>query len=281
MRRILLTAFLALWALPIWAQENVELERMDFYKEMFNVVRDKLFPRLIDRLPHSERQKLSDIGIRFIPDPMRVADAFTRQDKKEIYIAAGFIDGLFEYADCLLMTYPKAAEHGCYKYFEYYFDHLVLKCQPAPLSFAKYVLVEDEKAKAWHYDERMIWGRKLMLMSALAFVVMHEMGHHVVGFAGPGTTVSQHRDLELRADRWAIDRLTELDENPVLGAVVALGYVSQMEKFRRIKGVTTFSLHYKPRIRARYAYEMGCANLTGDKAAKVCAMLSDFIDTFE
>ena len=274
--RIIFAVLLPLWVLPVWAQG-----KMDFYRGTVNVLHDKILPRLIDHLPHGERQKLADIGLELIPNPTVVTTVFTPKNTKKIYIFVGFMDGLFQYIDCLLMDWKKTGRVACNRYFDYYFEHIVLKKPDPPLSFAEFVLIEGAKVDNWYSDKRIDRARNMMFIGAFINIIMHEMGHHVVGFAEPGMNVSRHRDLEIRVDRWSIDRLAQMNENPVLGAVVAFGYLSQIERFRRIKGATSFSLHPMPHDRARYAYKRGCANLAGDMASKACGMLHYLIHTFE
>ena len=276
MKGILFTILTILWGSSAWAQG-----KMDFYEDVFNVLNDKLLPRLIDSLPSSERKQLTGVELELIRNPAVVTAVFTGKNTKKIHIFVGFMDGLFQYIDCLLMTKNKAEGEGCYRYFDYYFDHIVSKKSDPPVAFAEFTLVEDAKIDAWYDDKRVDRARKTVFLSALIYIVMHEMGHHIIGFAQPGMTVAQHRDLETRADQWAIDRLAQRNENPVLGAVGAFGYLSQMEKFRRIKGVRHFSLHPMPRVRAHYAYKKGCANVAENMAARACDMFGEIINTFE
>lgn len=276
MKRTAVVVLMVLWFCPAWSQD-----KMDFYTDAFNVLRDDMLPRLIDRLPRGDRQKLTNIDLALIPNPAVVTAVFTENNTKRIYISLGFMDGVFQYVDCLLMKWNGIEGEECYEYFDYYFDKIVLRSPDPPVSVAEFVLKDDSQIDAWYRNKRISRMRKTLYLSAFINIIMHEMGHHIVGFAERGMSVTKHRELETRVDRWAIDRLASMNENPVLGAVVAFGYISQMERFRRIKGATGFSLHPTPRSRVQYAYTKGCANLTSELASKACEMLADLIVTFE
>lgn len=277
MRGILFS--LALAILLIWPM--VAQGRMEFYTVTFTVVKEKLIPRLIDRLPRDERERLSDIELKLILDPTVVTATYTTKNPKTIRIFVGFMDGVFQYVDCMLLIKVNANKMICNDYFEYYFDHIVLRRKKPPLTVAQFVLAEDERVEAWYSDEEMFETRNKLFLAALIYVVMHELGHHIVGFSNARMNIAQHRELEARTDRWAINRLAQINENPILGAVIALGYLSQMERFRRIMGASTFSLHPKPRERALSAYEKACSSVSGVSALKTCEMLAEIIETFE
>ena len=252
-----------------------------YFVEVFSVLEERIVPRLIERLPTDEMAVVADIDLVLIEDPFIVSAIFTEKNTKTIYYYLGFIDGLFQYIDCMLLLPVRPNRESCSTYFEYYFDHILSNDRTPPSPYAVRVLSDKGEIEKWYEDEEYNAARNQMLLSALIQVTMHELGHHVVGFPAPGMSVHEYRMLEGHVDRWSMDRLAQIGEPPVLGAIIALGYVSQMERFRRVKGAMSFSTHPMPRERAEYAYSLGCVDLASEAWAKPCAMLREILDTFE
>ena len=240
-----------------------------------------MLPRLIDRIPTDERPAVAHIEVQLIEDPTVVSIVFTEGYTDTIYFFLGFMDGLFNYIDCLIARWYKPSSESCEIYFDYYFGHIVEKIPRPPATYAQTVITDEVQLDMWYTNKRLNDLRDTMYISALIHIVMHELGHHVVGFAQPWMTVHEHRELEEKVDRWAVERLTEMDEPPMLGATIALGYVSQMERFIRDRGVTGFATHPMPRERAEYAYSIGCVEVSDSLVVEACRMLRDIIDTFE
>ena len=128
---------------------------------------------------------MADIDVKMIPNPAVVSAVFAVKERRLVYIFVGFIDGMFQYVDCLLMHGSGRGPRECYTYFEYYFDHIVLKKPNAPVTYAEFILSDSREIEKWYSDKRIDAARKQMLLSGLVNVVMHEMGHHIVGFADP------------------------------------------------------------------------------------------------
>lgn len=256
-------------------------DKLHYYRDMVEVTESRIVPRLMDGLPSRERKRIQGIRIEYVPNPAVVTTVFTQRNPRRIVVFAGFVDGLFNYADCLLTLSEPENTERCDRYFDYYFDHILHVKDRPPFSFVELAFGSEERIERWYSNEKITRTRNLMMASALGMIVMHEFGHHIVGFAKQGFTVSQHRRLEERVDRWAVDRLMQMDENPVLGSTIALGYLSQMERFRRVKGAKSFSLHPMPRGRAEYAFNQGCENPGSERLVFACDMLSDLIENFE
>ena len=282
--------FFVLFHCPISAQDRTESfpqPEVDpaptYFIEVFSVLKEQMIPRLIDRLPPDERMKAADIDLVLVENPFVVSVVFTGKHTKIVYFYLGFIIGLFNYLDCLLLHWfePDYKTESCYAYFEYYFDHILSDIPGLPQTYAETVFVYDQTIHQWYANERLNQARNLMLISALIQITMHEIGHHIVGFARLCMTVYEHRNLEERVDRWAVDRLAQMGERPMLGAMIALGYVSQMEKYKRMKGTMRFATHPMPRERAEYAYYTGCIDVADDPMEMACRMIKDVIDTFE
>ena len=276
MKRAGTIALLILSHFPLIAQD-----RIGFYAEVFTVLEEIILPRLIDRLPIDERLKVEGINLSFVDDPLEVSLIMTEEYTRKVYVFAGFMDGLFQYLDCVLLHWYQPERKPCSLYFEYYFHHISSRKPTRPLSYAEAVFRDQEMLYFWYSENRLNSARNTMFIGALMQITMHELGHHVVGFSKPGMTVYERRTLEERVDRWAIDRLAQMDERPMLGATVALGYVAQIERFRRARGATGFSSHPMPRERAEYAYEVGCVDSADDLLKYACGLLRDVIDTFE
>ena len=277
MKKAAISALLLIFSnFPVVAQDW-----MGFHAEVFVVLEEKLLPRLIDMMPIYEKNKVEDIDLVFFDDPTEVSVVMTEEHTKKVYFFAGFMDGLYQYIDCVLLHWYQAERVPCYVYFDYYFGHILSRKPRRPLSYGDAAFVDQEMVSFWYNEERLVSARNTMFVSALILITMHELGHHVVGFSRPGMTVYEHRKLEERVDRWAIDRLAQMGEGPMLGATVALGYIAEIERYRRARGATSFSSHPMPRERAEYAYDVGCADSTDALITKACEMLGAVIDTFE
>src|ERR1019366_9077330 len=62
---------------------------------------------------------------------------------------------------------------------------------------------------------------KLEYNPAIAWVLLHEIAHHVLGHVGNASSMEQSRERELAADDWAFRKLQEL-HYPLLGVYACL-----------------------------------------------------------
>ena len=255
--------------------------RMAYHIEVFTVLEEHILPRLIDMLPTDERSAVAHIDMQLIEDPTVVTVVYTDNATDTIYLFLGFMDGLFNYIDCVVAHWYDPNREPCDVYFDYYFGHIVERIPRPPETYAERVIPQEDQLNMWYSHRRLNDLRETMYVSALIHITMHELGHHVVGFAHPWMTINEHRELEERVDRWATDRLAQMGEPPMLGATIALGYVSQMTRFARAKGAADLATHPMPRERAEYAYSHGCVEVADPLVEAACRMLKDVIDTFE
>lgn len=265
---------------------------MNFYKGIFNTYKDKIHPRILNQLPSSDRNKLKDIKLILVEDARTVTLAATGKEDKNIYISLGFIDGLFNYVDCVLIeaAYPKS-KAVCDIYFEYYFDRVVSNSNRPPLIVARLNFGDNEKKlDYWFNNDALDSARKGMIFSALINVLVHEYGHHIVGFSKRSDTISAMRDIEKRVDNWAYSFLDKIGEKPASGAVFALGYLAQMERYRRNlrnknKDNSSFRqitrTHPKPSERVSVAYDYTCnRDNTSKVEEKGCLLLDGLIKSY-
>ncbi|RTE64396.1 hypothetical protein EH243_17665 [Amphritea opalescens] len=271
-------AFLVLILMPttLLAQD-----KMDYFRGLVQTFEDRVFPRLLDQMSNSDRKILRSVDFQFIENPVVVTAVYTESDTKKVYIYAGFLDGLYNYVDCLIITKISDGRKACDKYFDYYFGNVVSKSPTPPLSFAEIIFTDDTKLEAWQNNTTMNDAKNLYMMSALILIGMHEMGHHITGFAQKNALLSDRRGAEIKADKWAVDNLVRMNENPILGITMSLGYLSQIERFRRIKQVNSFSSHPMPKSRAQYAFDKVCVGKLSSPMQKSCDLISGLIDEFE
>lgn len=270
--------FLALILVPttLLAQNN-----MAYFRDLVQTFEERVFPHLLDQVSNSDRNILRSVDFQLIENPVVVTAVYTESDTKKVYIYAGFLDGLYNYVDCVIITKTSDGRKACDNYFDYYFDNVVSKSPPPPLSFAEIYFADDKKLEAWENNTTMNEAKKLYMMSALILIGMHEMGHHITGFAQKNALLSDRRAVEINADKWAVDNLVRMNENPILGITMSLGYLSQMERFRRIKHVNSFSSHPMPKSRAEYAFDKVCVGKLSSPMQKSCDLISGLIDEFE
>ena len=102
----------------------------------------------------------------------------------------------------------------------------------------------------------------------MIYIFMHESGHHISGFYDEKASLSKKRAVEARADDWAAKTLASINERPMLGATLALGYIARMEGFRKALAdaakddpnfIQIDSPHPVPKNRVAWTYDRYCA----------------------
>lgn len=270
----------------------VKANNFEFFHQAIDVYKQRIYPLLLGQMTKSEREIISNLEIIIVDKPHLVTLAGTVKEDKKVYISVGFMDGIYNYADCLLLEGQFKKNDICNSYFSYYFQHIGSLNKNPPLPVANFAFRnKEDDVKGWIDNKELDSARKAMFLSALINVFMHEYGHHIKGFHEKGTSVSDMRNLEAKVDEWGYSTLQKMNQKPILGAVVSLGYLSEMERFReellkRHKNDPHFQLseseHPKPIQRARIAFDFSCKNPhDGNDIKNSCSFLSKLIDSFD
>lgn len=207
----------------------------DYYFGMVNIFDNQARPILESLLPPSERSIIEDVEIVVWPKPNLPTVLMTGQTPPEIIVSLGFLDGLFQHIDCVLLESSpySPGDDLCEQYFSYYFKEVLNSNTPHPVPVAAYAFGNNPNlVDQWYSDSEMVTIRDPMMMSALIFAFMHEFGHHVVGFYGDEESLSAKRQIEADADGWAAQTLASMNERPILGAALSFGYIARMENYR-------------------------------------------------
>lgn len=266
-----------------------------YYYLQVEVFESQVLPRLKSRLTPADRAVINEVGITIVPSVSSPTLALTSENPPEIYISLGFLDGLFQHIDCILLQTSSAGfgDELCNRYFGYYFTEAIDGDGRHPLPVAAVTLPSDADTERWYSHQARQSARNLMFQSALITIFMHEYGHHFVGFYDANTSLVRMREIEGRADRWAFDRLEEIGESPALGAVLALGYIAHMEKYRAglaeaAKNDPAFvqidRAHPHPGQRVRWAYDLTCSvarQAESTAIRRACDALQEQIDNFD
>jgi hypothetical protein len=285
--------FLALlFCVSIWFPDTAKAFDNNYFKEMFEVYKEHMHPRFLEGIRSRDRKKLKSIKLVLVDDPRAVTLAATVKIKKTIYLSTGFLNGLYNYVDCLLLESQYRNRGICNSYFKYFFDRVVSNNPNLPWPVARIKFGNnDAKIEKWANDDKLENARKTMMFSALGTTFAHELGHHIKGFYDEESTVSESRTIEGKVDRWAFRVLNRMGEKPALGAVITFGYISQMERYRRLlreehEGDNSFreltSTHPKPRDRVQWAYDYTCGDeMQGPELRSACNLLEKTIENFE
>jgi hypothetical protein len=90
----------------------------------------------------------------------------------------------------------------------------------SPYEFAHWSNNDWEK---FYSDQDANKTRNIVVGAAFAFLLAHEVGHHIKGHVdGPPIDLAESRKRELEADAWAIDLLVRKNLNPVAGIIPLL-----------------------------------------------------------
>ena len=109
--------FLALILVPttLLAQNN-----MAYFRDLVQTFEERVFPHLLDQVSNSDRNILRSVDFQLIENPVVVTAVYTESDTKKVYIYAGFLDGLYNYVDCVIITKTSDGRKACDNYFDYY-----------------------------------------------------------------------------------------------------------------------------------------------------------------
>lgn len=264
---------------------------MDYFRELHTIYVDKIHPRIIKQLPSSERKKLENISFVLDENPRNMLLAGTNINNDTIYISVGFLFGLMNYVDCLLLEAKIKNNNICNNYFtKYLFKHVLSDKDYPPYTVTELIL-NDAQLTQWQNNQALNTSRNVMMFSALTSVMAHEYGHHIIGVSSSDASISEMRTLESNVDQWAFDTLHKIGEKPAIGAVISLGYISQIERYRRelrekFENDVTFrqipSNHPKPKRRVKWAYNHTCSDTQGNTALEsACDLLDNTIKNFE
>ena len=93
-----------------------------YYKENVEVFDNHVLPRIRSKLTPSERTIIDQVDIEIINNTRIPNLAVTTDAPPKIYISLGFLDGLFQHIDCVLLETSPAGfpEEMCARYFSYY-----------------------------------------------------------------------------------------------------------------------------------------------------------------
>lgn len=91
---------------------------------------------------------------------------------------------------------------------------------PTPYDFAHW---SEKDIDEFYSDSDINAARNVVLSGAFAFLLAHEVGHHVKGHVDhPAADLAGRREQEFEADAWAIDLLVRKKLNPVDGIIPLL-----------------------------------------------------------
>jgi len=188
-----------------------------------------------------EQAILQDIDVRVPMDYNMTRVVAYRNDRRVIEISFGFLGVLLDVCDnWILAEYYASQDSGIYDKYEAYLAYLnqlidrneraVGQKPTAAQSFATWAGIPAEVATAImeRSDVQDYKGR--LRMAAIAFVLGHELGHHMLGHvdAPQASSPAESRAREAEADRYAAE-LTMRTGIPAFGALPALGFFAAAE----------------------------------------------------
>jgi len=261
-----------------------------YLMESVEVYKEKIHPRIVNRLPSNERKIIRRLNIKLHMDGYSVIHAVAIKDIEQVSVSLGFLMAIYNMAECLYIEERFKKSNFCNKYFDYFFIHSLNRIEGVQMSVSDFAFRKNKKLLArWNNDSQIQKNISLMYFSALMFVMAHEYGHFVEGFNLPSDSLDQRKRLERKVDLWALNRMNAIGENPIIGATVTLAYLSQVERYRReLKEenqdndsfVQIPSAHYRPSMRAIWAFEVICKK-GSKKIRKACDFLEEVADDFE
>jgi hypothetical protein len=212
--RSLIVCAIALLAADGLAQdEQYDALSAQFAEAAARTWQDEIEQKFLDAMPETERELVSSIDFRFVPGG-GAYDAFaTRNEDGEpiILISGAFV----AFQDCALdaavMSDHFQLSHQMMPYLEYALEEGVknlarvesgLKPRLVPF-FAAYAQIP--MGQAMQYAQSDDYQNKMMgfRIHGLAFVLAHEIGHHVHGdYERVGD--AEQRDREMKADLYAV-----------------------------------------------------------------------------
>ena len=264
-----------------------------FYRMSIEAFEKAVKPHIFSALSASDRQKLRKIDIRLVENVNLPTLAVTGTSPPRIYISLGFMDGLFQHIDCVLLENSLAGIHPdtCNRYFGYFFYGSIRPDLNYPKAIARLLFANhNETAEEWYKDPPIKNTREMVFMAALTSVIMHEYGHHIMGFAPASASISQKRRAEIRADQWSQETLKAIGEPPILGTMFAMGYLSRMEKYRADLAEAErdnpefhqmISTHPTPASRVIWSYESFCGGVTHQTTREACEFIGSQIEDFD
>ncbi|MEM9043971.1 MAG: hypothetical protein AAGC81_04695 [Pseudomonadota bacterium] len=279
------TRFLILLAALLISAPKADAYDSAYLKEVFDRYKSHVHPAILNAINSSARNKLKNVELVYIENYKLVTLAATDVDKGEIYISSGFLNGLYQTADCLLLEGTFKVDDLCDNYFDFFLPVSIDPDETTPPFTVAQILLnfDDTKITEWTQHEATDKARKRMLFAALINVMTHEMGHHIVGGITPGMTVPQVKAIESKADDWTYSTLSQIGQPPLLGAAVSLFYVAQWEHYRarlaaENAGNPDFrqlpSIHPRPGDRARKAFGTTCDEESSEPAlARACDLM--------
>jgi hypothetical protein len=188
-----------------------------------------------------ERAILDETDIRVPMDYDMTRVVAFRDGGRVIEVSFGFLGVLLDACDnWILAEYYATQDPGIYDKYEAYLGYLnqiierneqAVGQQPeTPQAFADWAGIPAAAAAAImrQSNARDYQGR--LRMAAVAFVLGHELGHHMLGHidAPPAATPAASRDRETAADRYAA-ALTMRVGIPAFGALPALAFFAAAE----------------------------------------------------
>lgn len=188
-----------------------------------------------------ERGILQEIEIRIPMDYDMTRVVAYRDSGRMIEISFGFLGVLIGLCDDFVLSeYYSAQDPGIYDKYEAYLSYLndiidrneqsIGQDPITPQPFAEFAGIPAETAtEIMSRSDAQEYGGNLR-MAAVAFVLAHEIGHHVLGHvdAPPAESAADSRDREAEADRYAA-ALTMRAGVPAFGALPALGIFAAAE----------------------------------------------------
>jgi hypothetical protein len=262
-----------------------------FYLDVMSTFKTQIQPRIIQELPSGEQKALQKINLVVVKNRFAAILAETSSDG-DIRISTGFLDGLYNNVVCnfLEQKYQKSKEI-CDEYFQYYFKTVTSPSASPPIEVSERFLKKyPEAMKEWQDDKETQQAITKMYFAALINVIVHEYGHHIKGFTSSRNTITAAKKIEQKADVWSFNALAASGNEPIAGAVFSLGYISQIEMFRkRLRDANVDNpefrqlpnMHPTPKVRVKIAYDHFCGGAAQDaKTSSSCTFIAGKIGAF-
>jgi len=218
---LLLLAF----SLPAYAQSEQE------FRTLLERVQTDIFPQaLIDRPAH-ERHRARNVSIRLTNDVFNKKLAMVHADRNEIEISTGFLWGLWQYSEALLIEKYTGNEHFREWYFYYFLwrNPRLWNGEP-PKTPAAFFPLNESQTNAALYQQRLTVP--MLFSAAVIEVLLHELGHIAADAMYTQDSPNAYKiQQEIRADHWAFEAAQRLRDHSGLGRLVALGYLHELERF--------------------------------------------------
>lgn len=207
------------------------LSRRDDFSRLVNRIRSDA----LDAMPDLERRIVREIDIHIPMDYniTRVQSFRDESGQRIIEMSFGFLmvitklSGYCIYADAT----------GDWEKLDAYLDYVneMVDRNERMLgkdhikSFQEYAEIPAEKWNAIEGRDDYWWNVGALTMSAIGFILTHEMGHHVLDhFDRPARSPAESRRNEAQADRYAVALTLKMDISP-LGALPALAFFATHE----------------------------------------------------